>query len=261
MKCREIVEALKKKWPEEYAMEWDNVGLLVGDMDQKVNRIFVALDVTDDNLSQAIEEKADMIITHHPLMFSPLRKVVAQDFIGRRVLEMAKHNICYYAMHTNFDVMGMGNLNASSLNLEFPTALEVTHVDENGAKEGIGRVGTLHHAMPLKEFGVYAKEHLGLSMVRVYGDEDKRIEKVAISSGSGKGMTQAALAAGADVLVTGDVDYHMGIDAVAQNLAVVDGGHYGTEMIFIDYMEETLREMLPDMTITSAKIKQPFGLV
>jgi len=238
-------------------LEWDNVGLLVGDKNQDVHHIFVALDVTDDTLQQAIECGADMIITHHPLMFSPLKKIVADDFIGRRVMKMIKYDIAYYAMHTNFDVKGMADLNAQCLQLQESEVLEITsvHGDE---KEGIGRVGVLSEKMTLEAFSLYEKESLGLENVRVYGDSDAVIHKVAVSSGSGKGMGKAALLSGADVLVTGDVDYHMGIDCVAQGLCVIDAGHYGTEMVFISHVKEQLEMLLPEMIVSVAKISQPF---
>lgn len=261
MKCREIIDELKKKWPEEYAQGWDNVGLLAGDGEQEVHHIFVALDVTDATLEQAIACKADMMITHHPLLLSPVKKVVADDFMGRRLIKLIRCGISYYAMHTNFDVTGMGNLNAASLELEFPSVLEVTHEDASGTRVGIGRVGMLHEPMTLEAFGSYVKEHLGLEHVRVYGEPQTVIKKAAIASGSGSDMAEAALRAEADVLVTGDVKYHTALDALAQGIAMVDGGHYGTEMIFIDYMEETLREMFPELLISSAKIQQPFMLI
>lgn len=261
MKCKEIMNVIKQLYPEQLALEWDNVGLLVGDPEQDVNHIFVALDVTDETLVQAVVCGADMIITHHPMIFSPMKKIVATDFIGRRVMTMIKNGISYYAMHTNFDVAGMADLNASCLELESSSVLDVTYEDEFGKKEGIGRVGWLSESMPLDVFGRYVKEHLGLPMVRVYGDGQKMIQKVAVSSGSGKSMIGAALASGADVLVTGDIDYHTGIDAVAQGLMLVDAGHYGTEMIFIEHMEKMLREMFPEVQVTAAKIEQPFQLV
>lgn len=259
MKCREIIGVLRERWPERFALDWDNVGLLVGDKEQEVHHLFVALDVTDETLEQAVACGVDMIITHHPLMFSPMKKIVADDFIGRRIIKMITSGICYYAMHTNFDVIGMADLNAESLKLQNPEVLEVTYEDEN-LKEGIGRVGELPYEMKLNEFGTYVKESLGLEKVRVYGNPDAVVRRAAVSSGSGKGMVKDAVISGADVLVTGDVDYHAGIDAVAQGLAVVDAGHYGTEMVFISHMEKSLKEMFPDMLVTSAKIRQPFIL-
>ncbi len=261
MKCKEIMDALKQLWPEHLAMDWDNVGLLVGDPEQEVRHIFVALDVTDDTLVQALVCGADMIVTHHPMIFSSMKKIVATDFIGRRIMTMIKNGISYYAMHTNFDVAAMADLNAASLELESASVLDVTYTDEFGKKEGIGRVSCLSEPMTLDAFGVYVKEHLGLPMVRVYGDGQRTIQRVAVSSGSGKSMIGAALDCGADVLVTGDIDYHAGIDAVAQGLMLVDAVHYGSEMIFIEHMEKMLTEMFPEVQVTAAKIEQPFQLV
>lgn len=261
MKCREIINALNERWPESYALGFDNVGLLVGDREQEVHHIFVALDVTDDILDQAIACGVDMIVTHHPLLFSAIKKVTTDDFIGNRIVKMIRHGISYYAMHTNFDVMGMANLNALALQMKEPEVLEVTYEDVDGHKEGIGRIGTLEEPMTLKVFGTFVKEQLGLEMVRVYGNLEQMVDRVAISSGSGKSMVKEAIKSGAQVLVTGDIDYHTGIDAVAQGLAIVDAGHYGTEMVFIEHMESTLKEMFPKMEVTAAVIRQPFALV
>lgn len=261
MKCREVIQALNERWPESYAMNWDNVGLLVGDREQEVHHIFAALDVTDETLQQAIDCGADMIVTHHPLLFSAVKKVTTDDFIGNRIVKMIRHGISYYAMHTNFDVKGMADLNALSLQMQDPQVLEVTYEDETGHKEGIGRVGNLKQEMTLKDFGTFTKEQLGLEMVQVYGDLEKTVNRVAVSSGSGKSMIKEALKADAQVLVTGDIDYHSGIDAVAQGLAVIDAGHFGTEMIFIEHMEKELKEMFPVLKVSSAVIKQPFAFV
>lgn len=259
MKCREVIEGLQKRWPEQFAMEWDNVGLLVGDKGQEVHHLFVSLDATEEVVDQAIQAGADMIITHHPMIFSPMKKIVTDDFIARRVIKMIRAGICYYAMHTNFDVMGMADLNVKELQFKNAEVLDVTY-DDGETKEGIGRVGELPYEMKLDEFGVFVKKCLGLDKVRVYGDPDAVVHRAAVCSGSGKSEIKAALRSGADVYVTGDVDYHMGIDAVAQGLAVVDAGHYGTEMVFISYMEKELKEMFSEMQVTSVKIKQPFIL-
>ena len=110
MKCHDILNSLCGLCPYEYAEGWDNVGLLVGDYDKEVKSVYIAVDPTDAIIDDAIKKGADMIITHHPMLFSPIKRVVSSDFVGRRVLALAKHDIAYAAMHTNFDVMGMGQL-------------------------------------------------------------------------------------------------------------------------------------------------------
>lgn len=257
MKCREMIEQLQQRWPEHYAMDWDNVGLLVGDKEQEVHHVLIALDATDEAIDQAVKMGADMIVTHHPMIFSPLKKITTDDFIACRVMKLIKNNICYYAMHTNFDVMGMAELNVKALQLRETDVLEVTYRDENGT-EGIGRVGNLPEDMSLEKFADYVKAAFDLSSVRIYGNPHKRIRRVAVCSGSGKGEVREVLSSGADVYVTGDVDHHMGIDAAAQGLAVIDAGHYGTEMIFISYMQSELAAMFPALTVSSVEVKQPF---
>ena len=147
MKCKEIIESLEQKYAPDFAESWDNVGLLVGDKEKEVHKIFLALDVTDESLEMAIKEQADMIITHHPLIFSAMKKVTTDNFIGRRIIKMIQHDISYYAMHTNFDVKGMAQLNQECLGLA-----ECEVLEETAPGEGIGRVGVLDAPMDLKTF-------------------------------------------------------------------------------------------------------------
>ena len=257
MICREIIKEIEARFPKHYAMEWDNVGLQVGRSDKEVKRIYLALDATDEVIEEAADWGADMLITHHPMIFKAMKKINDEDFIGRRVLKLIRDDISYYAMHTNYDVIGMADLSADYLKLQDTKVLTVT--DESGEQpEGFGRVGKLPRAMTLGEFGKYVKECNCLPDVRVYGDLDQRIETVAICTGSGKSMIRDVMAAGADVYVTGDIDYHTAIDTMADGLAIVDAGHYGTEYIFAEAMERELNEAFPDLKTTCASVKNPY---
>ena len=166
----------------------------------------------------------------------------------------------YFAMHTNYDVIGMADLSADYLKLQDTKVLTVT--DESGEQpEGFGRVGKLPRAMTLGEFGKYVKECNHLPDVRVYGDLDRKIETVAICTGSGKSMIRDVMAAGADVYVTGDIDYHTAIDTMADGLAIVDAGHYGTEYIFAEAMEKELNEAFSALKTTCASVKNPYTVL
>ena len=129
-----IIDMLEELSPREYAEKWDNVGLLVGREDKEVNTVYIALDATDEVIDAAIECEADMLITHHPMIFSPLKRVCADDFIGRRILKLSKYDISYYAMHTNFDVMGMADAAADEIDLVDRDVLDVTYEDEIGVE-------------------------------------------------------------------------------------------------------------------------------
>lgn len=260
MKCKDIIEKIEERYPLSFAESWDNSGFLSGDNLWNVQKIFLALDVTDEVIEQAIQCGADMIITHHPLIFSSMKRVTANDFIGRRIIKMIQHNICSYAMHTNFDVLGMAELSADYLQLSNREVLEVTY-EENMRKEGIGRCGKLPVPMTLKECGKFVKEQLHLPYVQVYGKEDERIEKLAICTGSGKSLFKQVLKKGVQVYVTGDMDYHSCIDAIAQGVSIIDAGHYGTEYIFMDYMENELKEMFPNLKIEKMEVSYPCKII
>lgn len=262
MLCREIMEILEKTYPCGYALDWDNVGLLVGRDDREVKRLYIALDADDDAVDAAVRLGADMLVTHHPLLFSGLKRITNRDFTGARILKLIRHDISCYAMHTNYDVAGMAELSARILGLSGGEALEVTREGAEGEPpEGIGRVADLKEPVPLDKICSLVKDRFHLEHVKVFGDGGGLIRRVAISPGSGKSMVKAALEQGADVLITGDIDHHTGIDAVAQHLAVIDAGHYGIEHIFIADVKEYLEGKLPDVEICAAPIRHPFRIV
>ena len=171
-------------------------------------------------------------------------------------ITMIQADLCYYAMHTNFDVKGMAQLNQECLGL---TDCEV--LEETAPGEGIGRVGALEGTMDLKQFAGKVRNDFEIPDVRMYGDPAAIIHRVAVSSGSGKSMIRGALEKGADVIVTGDVDYHSAIDAVAQGIAVIDAGHYGTEYGFIAYMRQELETMFPELAVGTARVHHPYRVV
>ena len=258
MLCRDIMKVIEATYPKHAALEWDNVGLLVGRTEKEVKKIYVALDATDEVIEQAVSANADMLITHHPLLFSPLKKITDEHFIGGRVVKLLQHDISYYAMHTNYDVCGMADISAAILGLDGAETLEVT---DKESMEGIGKVGDFSGPMSLQSCGEFIKEKFQLDSVKVFGDLSSTVQRVAICPGSGKGMTELALEKNADVLVTGDIGHHEGIDAVAQGLAIIDAGHYGLEHIFIEDMANYLRKNIEGIVVETHEITHPFQVI
>ena len=150
MKVKELTDWLDGRYPADMAEHWDNVGLLIGDDEADVNHVFLALDLTEKTLDEAISADADMIITHHPMIFEGQKKINNHSFTGRRILKLIRNRIQYYAMHTNYDVLGMAELSADYLKLTDREVLSVTAQTEQG-EEGFGRVGSLPYKMTLKE--------------------------------------------------------------------------------------------------------------
>lgn len=254
MLCREVTDIIEQRFPKEYALDWDNVGLLAGRDDKEVRCIYIALDASDEVIHAAARQGADMLVTHHPLIFSGMKRITNQDFIGRRILGLIRRDISYYVMHTNYDVLGMAALSGSMIGLKQPEALEVTCE----AQEGIGRIGQLEKAVSLKQCCEDVKRAFHLESVRVFGNPDRTVERIAICPGSGKSVIGEALKKQADVLITGDIGHHEGIDAAAQGMAVIDAGHYGLEHIFVEDMKDYLGKKLEGVQIITAPVCHPF---
>ena len=260
MKITELTVYLESHYPAAFAEDWDNVGLLVGDDTGEVQRLFLALDLTEETLKQAVAADAQMILTHHPMIFGSVKKINNHSFTGRRILELIRHGICYYAMHTNYDILGMADLSARKLGLKDARVLSVTE-EPDGAPVGFGRVGELPEPMSLTECGRYVKNAFDLPDVRIYGDPDRVLHRAAVCTGSGKSMLRDVRKLGAEVYITGDIDHHTGLDAVADGLCIVDAGHYGTEYIFMEAMKKELQEAFPQLVITCARVNFPYRVL
>lgn len=260
MRCEKVMEKLEGLSPLMYASEWDNVGLQTGRQDKEVRRIYIALDATDEVVEDAVKKEADMLLTHHPMIFKPVKKITGEHFIGRRLIKLIQHDICYYAMHTNFDVMGMADAAADEIGLKNRKVLETTFEDEI-SKEGFGRIGRLPKVMTLLECAQLVKEKFGIAHVKVFGELEADLETAAILPGSGKSMIKAAIEGGADVMITGDIDHHDGIDAKAQGLFIIDAGHFGLEQIFVPYMKEYLNRECKDIEVIAPEQEPPFVII
>lgn len=260
MNCAAIIEELEKKYPPDMAEAWDNPGLQAGRREKEVRKVYLALDATDEVIRDAKEAGADLLLTHHPLLFAPVKKVNTDDFTGRRLVELIQSDISCYAMHTNYDVVTMGALAGEMLGLQDMEVLEVT-CEDGEKKEGFGRVGSLPCSMTLRECGEHVKKVFGLGTVKVFGNLEQTVTRAAVLPGSGKSMVGAAVRSGAQVYISGDFGHHEGIDAVMQGLAVIDAGHYGIEHIFIAQMEAYMKAEFPELEVVAEKIKNPFEVL
>ncbi|MBQ0043113.1 MAG: Nif3-like dinuclear metal center hexameric protein [Lachnospiraceae bacterium] len=260
MRCGDIISKLEELSPESYALSWDNVGLLIGRRDKEVNKVCIALDATSEVIEQAVKMNADMILTHHPLIFKGTKKICQDDYVGKRIIKLIQNDICLVAMHTNFDVMGMADAAADELNLKGREVLEITS-NEEGVHEGLGRYGRLPHIMTLRECAEYVKEVFKLPQVVVYGDLLQDVERMAVLPGSGRDEVALAKEVGADVYLTGDISHHAGIDAVEMGINVIDAGHFGIEQIFVPYMKDFFIREMRSVVVEMAKQEIPFSII
>ena len=256
MRCQDILDKIEARYPRKYACDWDNVGLLAGSREREVDTVYIALDATDEVVDAASECGAQLLLTHHPMIFGGLKSVTTDDYVGERLIRLIRNDISYYAMHTNYDVMGMAELAADMLDLKDRKVLE-----EVLDGEGIGRVGDLPRSMTLEECANFVKGRFRLPNVKIFGEPEKQVQRAAICPGSGKSEAKPALSMGAEVYITGDIDHHTGIDMADCGMAIIDAGHYGVEHIYIADMEQFLKENCPELRVYTAPVKQPFQVL
>lgn len=260
MQCNEVIERLERLAPAGLAESWDNVGLLAGRENKEITSVMFALDATDEVIGQAAEQGVSMLITHHPLIFKPVKRIQLSDFTGRRIIRLLQNDICYYAMHTNFDVAVMADAAAERLELAACRVLDVTCM-AGEQEEGIGRFGLLPEPVALQQCALNIKEKFNIQNVKVFGSPDTVLQRAAVCPGSGKSVIGKAAALEADVLITGDIDHHCGLDALAQGLCVIDAGHFGLEKLFSPYMKSWMERELPELAVLQAAEEAPFWVV
>ena len=228
----DLVELLEELMPSNLAEDWDNVGLMLGRKGKTVKKILLALDLSKEVVEQAVAQKIDLIVTHHPAIFKKLKRVVDNDWQQDLLLTLAENGIAVYSAHTNLDCVstGVNDVLAKLLKLEGIEVLD----DSNG----LGRIGVVEETS-LAEYAQAVKAALKADYV-VVGDAGKKVNKVAVCGGAGSDLIDLALAKGADTLVTGDVKYHSAQQAVFSGLNIIDAGHQPTELPVLEKLADRL---------------------
>lgn len=231
----ELVRCIETIAPKELMESWDNTGIQLDVGHREINRILVCLDVCSETIEEAIEEDCEFIVSHHPLLFSPIRRVSKEDAVGRYLIKLIRNNISVYSSHTSFDSTAGGN------NDFLADKLGLTEV-ETPAEEPVMRTGKLPEAVSLRAFCERVDlEIMGGKGLRYSGKDEQEIRKVGICTGAGADLMDTAVELGCDVLVTGDVKYHEFQRAEQMGLALIDAGHYETEIFFNENMAEKLQ--------------------
>jgi len=251
IKCAEIISFMEELAPKTLKEEWDNTGLLVGNRDAAIKRVLVCLDITMASIKEALSRKADLIITHHPVIFNGVKRLDEQDFKGKQLYKLIQNGLCVYAAHTNLDYADKG------VNTCLALALGVRNTEILG--NGPGKCGKLERKYSMDEFISYVKKRLNVPFLRIAGYAPSGIRKVAVFSGSFDGNLDAVIESNCDVLITGDLKYHTALDAVEAGLCIIDAGHFGTERVVLPYLAKELGKAFPSIEVIQyQEEKDPF---
>lgn len=245
----EVYNLLQKKAPFELQMNFDNSGFLVGRGERYINRILVALDITEPVIEEAINCGAQLIVAHHPVIWGGAKSVTDQTPTGRKLLLMAEHGIAAICAHTNLDAVedGVNDALAVKLGLADIGQLHQGGVDDQSRPYGIGRIGTVPE-QSLYDFALSVKHLLGSNGIRLV-DGGKPVCTVAVGGGSCGNMLHDAIAQGCDTFVTADVKYDVFLDAKALGINLIDAGHYPTENVVCPVLQNWLREAFPELDV------------
>lgn len=244
----DVEAALYDLAPRDLAMDFDNVGHLVGDCEKAVHKVLVALDITPGVVREAADLGCDLIVSHHPVIFpgrSNLRTVRSDDPTGRLVMELIRRDMAAICMHTNLDVTDGGVNDALAAALELQDVLFPQGAD-------VERVGYLPHEMRREDFLAHVQTCLHPNGIRYAGGGDRPIHKVAVGGGSCGDFFAAAAALGCDAFVTADVKYNQFLSAQDLGLCLVDAGHFPTENVVCPVIADCLAQKFPALTIVTS---------
>lgn len=248
----QICDRLEAFAPNDLAEDWDNTGLLLGDRAAEVTRVMTCLTLTPDTVDEAVEQNAGLVISHHPLPFRPVAKLTADTVEGGMLWRLARGGVAVYSPHTAFDSASCG-INASlaaTIGLEDVVPLLPTDADP---ELGAGRVGSLPTPASVERLGALVKEKLAAESLRLVAEPGREVQRVAVACGSGGSFISAAVAAGADALLTGEATFHNCLAARSAGLALLLPGHYASERFAVERLADWLGGEFAGLTAWASK--------
>ncbi len=242
MTVKELYDRLSKRIPPELSEEWDNDGIMCSsDLSCEVNRVLIALDVTDEIVDYAISRGFDLIVSHHPLIFKPLTSITEEHHVARKVIRLVSNNVSVFSFHTRADKVkgGVNDILADVIGL-----VDVVPFGEGN----LGRIGTLPTETDLDVFASDVKESLSCDCVRV-ADAYNSVKRVAVVGGDGKDYVTQALEAGADTYVSGRLSYNVMEEAGEMGINLIEAGHYFTEFPVTEFFASLIVGIDANITV------------
>lgn len=268
LRVKDICSIMEKSAPKRLSENYDNVGLMVGNLDSDISSILVSLDCTLNVIDEAKRKNCNFIFTHHPLLFKKPSSITTETLLGNKIIKLIKNDISLYSSHTNLDSVqgGLNDILVKTLGFSNSAVIEKSTASGfNDGNSGIGRIVGLNKKITLLELCEIVKEKLNLTNVTYIGEDDKLIEKIALINGSGSGYMDMSRGMGADCIITGDVTYHYASDYNEIGVSVIDAGHFGTEWTALKKIKSVLKSEINRLghnnsVLLSEVIKNPYKM-
>ena len=246
MKVNDIEQFLSEVFPKENALDYDNVGLIAGDRDKVVSAILVSLDLTSKSIAAAKECGANLIVTHHPIIFGGIKALTMDDYVGRTLVELIKSGISVISCHTNLDLTDeFGNLAIAGL----LGATDAKHLD--GAVCGVVYELNSSEPVTLKQYCRKVADDLKCSGIITINDPQNKVNKVFIQGGSfDEDSVHALIREGVDTVISGEIKHHVCVGLGQMGINTIIAGHSATEQAYLPKMAKVLSEKFPGIDIT-----------
>ena len=242
MTVKELYRKLEMRIPKELSESWDNDGLMCcADSLQEINKIIVALDVTEDVVDYAIESDVDLIISHHPLIFRPLTSISEDNYVARKVIKLLESGITVMSFHTRLDKVSGG------VNDHLCKVLGIENAVPFGEGD-LGRIGYIPEERLLDDFALHIKECLDADVIRI-ADALNPVRHVAVVGGDGKSYVKDAIELGADTYISGRIGYNVMEEAAEMGINLIEAGHYFTEQPITEFLRDLLYSFDPSLSI------------
>lgn len=259
---REIIDFLGELAPPALAEAWDNVGLLFGGDDREAGSVMTCLTLTPDVAAEAVEHNAQLVVSHHPVLFRPVQRLTTETAEGRMLLGLAAAGIAVYSPHTGYDSAqdGINRQLARMLKLNDVRVLRPREDSgeprtESGEPIGAGRCGDLPEAVTLEALNRRIKEALGIGALQYVGDSSAAVKRLGIACGSAAEFLRDAGDFGCQALLTGEARFHACLEARTTGIALILAGHYATERPAMEHLAEVLAGQFPSLTVWASRVE------
>lgn len=267
MQTGEVLAFLREFAPPFLSESWDNTGLLIGSELRDVSRIVTCLTLTPDVAAEAVERQAQLVVTHHPVLFRAVQQITDGNPEGQMLLQLIEAGVAVYSPHTSYDSArsGINQQLAESLRLQSIQPLRVLKVEGDSASDAIGeesvealgsgRFGDLSEPVSLAEFIEATKWALGIQHTQFVGDPARQVQRVGTACGAAAEFMRDAAMVGCDVLLTGEARFHACLEARTLNIGLVLPGHYATERPAMENLAEILSGQFPDLDVLASQVE------
>lgn len=254
MKLRNFINRYERLVPLNIQEDFDNCGLQFGNLDKEIKNILISLDLDDCCIEKAIKENYDLIFTHHPVIFHPLKNIIEEEnSVSTRLISAIKNEICIYSSHTNLDSVEFGVSDALSNKLGL---INTKILDSHSKNTGYGKYSDIDEVFA-EDFIYQVKNKLNLENLIVYGETNRKVKRIAVLGGSGGHFIKNCIENQCDVFISSEFKHDEQIDAIDNNLILIDIGHYESEKFILQPLKQTFNKIFPELEVEVSYLENP----